>query len=67
VKKLTLSAPNRYPAIEENTTLTDKRILVISVKFLINERELGYVCVVDKLISLGMQVYAPALEVAKIQ
>jgi hypothetical protein len=67
VKKLTLSAPSKYPAIEENTTLTDKRILVISVKFLINDRVLGYVCVVDKLISLGMPAYTPALEVAKIQ
>jgi hypothetical protein len=37
VKKLTLSVPSKYPAIEENTTLTDKRILVISVKFLTTE------------------------------
>ena len=27
-----VSAPNKYPAIEENTTLNDKRIFVISLK-----------------------------------
>lgn len=34
---LTVSAPNKYPAIEENTTLKESRILVISLKSEITE------------------------------
>ena len=37
VKKSIVSAPSKYPATEEKTTLTDNRILVISVKFLRRE------------------------------
>ena len=37
--KLTVSAPNRYPAMEEKTTLTDNLILVISAKFVIIPEE----------------------------
>lgn len=32
MKKSTLSTPNKYPAIDENTTLTDSLIFVISLK-----------------------------------
>lgn len=32
-----VSAPNKYPAIDENTTLTDNRILVISLKSVMTE------------------------------
>jgi hypothetical protein len=37
VVMLMVSAPRRYPAIEENTTLRDNPILVISLKSVITE------------------------------
>jgi hypothetical protein len=39
MEKFTVSAPNKYPAIEEKTTLTDNRTLVISAKFAIKPDE----------------------------
>ncbi len=47
------SAPNKYPATEEKTTLTESRSLVISVKFLIMDCVTGCDCVTDKLFFLG--------------
>ncbi len=44
------SAPNRYPATEENTTLTESRNLVISVKFLISEWDIDSDWVMDNFI-----------------
>ena len=47
-----VSAPSKYPATEENTTLTERRILVISVKFLTSEFGLECVWVTDNLFVL---------------
>lgn len=43
------SAPNRYPATEEKTTLTDNLTLVISTKFLMKDCGTDVDWVTDKL------------------
>jgi len=47
VLKSTTSAPRRYPAIEEKTTLTANLILVISLKL-----DIAEVIVIDELVLL---------------
>lgn len=47
------SAPNKYPATEENTTLTESLSLVISVKFLITDWGIDCGWIIDKLLFLG--------------
>lgn len=47
------SAPNKYPATDEKTTLTESRSLVISVKFLRRDCVTDCDCVTDKLFFLG--------------
>ena len=46
-KKSTVSAPKKYPAIEEKTTLIDKRILVISEKFTPNRENIDVEGLID--------------------
>ncbi len=47
------SAPNKYPATDENTTLTESLSLVISVKFLITDWGIDCGWIIDKLLFLG--------------
>lgn len=47
------SAPKRYPATEENTTLTESRSLVISVKLPIKDGVIDFVLVTDKFFFLN--------------
>ena len=62
--KSTSAAPSKYPATEENTTLTDNLSLVISVKFLTHEVESTCVCVTDNRIYLNFTL---CFECAKIR
>ena len=48
------SVPSKYPATEENTTLTESRSFVISVKFLTMDCVTGCVSVADKLFFLRL-------------
>lgn len=47
------SAPSKYPATEENTTLTESLSLVISVKFLITDCGIDCDWIIDKLLFLS--------------